>query len=416
MGGARGVPKPLVAWGDEETVAWGAWREATRRWPLGSQAAPSWAREVLARLAADDFPAARAALAEARTDGAGTARDRDLMEQLTLRLVFYEGSLDALRDASETAIASATWRGGAGAGTVATARTMLALVDVERGELEEAARHLRCARRLTAVADGEPAGDVVLLAEALYDDARSRPDLALRGLRPLFEAPSAWSETVVAGPSILAVASRLAVDTGHPALASRIIAFAEDLAREYGQPPGVAAVIAQAKGYLLQEPALLVDAARDLASSPRRRLAASALEDAALALERAGDLGRAVGLAREALAAYAECGATVGARRVRQWLRSHGVNVIPGQRRGRPAFGWEALSDAELSVVRLAAEGLTNREIGDRLYVSRYTVDTHLRHVFAKLGIKSRVALARAYLDRLSEATDPHVASREAVS
>ncbi|MGH9184436.1 MAG: helix-turn-helix domain-containing protein, partial [Acidimicrobiales bacterium] len=60
-----------------------------------------------------------------------------------------------------------------------------------------------------------------------------------------------------------------------------------------------------------------------------------------------------------------------------------------GERR-RPAMGWDSLTDTERQVVRLAREGLTNRQIGERLYISRRTVETHLSHVFAKLGFSSR--------------------------
>ena len=63
--------------------------------------------------------------------------------------------------------------------------------------------------------------------------------------------------------------------------------------------------------------------------------------------------------------------------------------------RERAATGWEALTDAELRVVELAAEGLTNREIGARLFVSHRTVGAHLAHIFDKLQIRSRVELAR---------------------
>ena len=62
----------------------------------------------------------------------------------------------------------------------------------------------------------------------------------------------------------------------------------------------------------------------------------------------------------------------------------------------RATTGWDALTRAECAVVALSAEGLTNREIGERLFVSRRTVQTHLSHVFAKLGISSRVTLAAA--------------------
>jgi DNA-binding NarL/FixJ family response regulator len=45
-------------------------------------------------------------------------------------------------------------------------------------------------------------------------------------------------------------------------------------------------------------------------------------------------------------------------------------------------------------VVDLVAEGLTNRQIGERLFISRYTVETHVSHIFTKLGLSSRVELA----------------------
>lgn len=68
-------------------------------------------------------------------------------------------------------------------------------------------------------------------------------------------------------------------------------------------------------------------------------------------------------------------------------------------RRGRPAVGWSSLTPTELQVVRLAAEGLTNPEIGARLFMSRGTVKTHLSHVFAKLHATNRTELAAAAID-----------------
>ena len=66
-----------------------------------------------------------------------------------------------------------------------------------------------------------------------------------------------------------------------------------------------------------------------------------------------------------------------------------------GERR-RPSFGWDSLTPTELEVVGLAAAGLTNPAIGERLFISRGTVKTHLLHVFAKLGVHSRAELAAA--------------------
>ena len=61
--------------------------------------------------------------------------------------------------------------------------------------------------------------------------------------------------------------------------------------------------------------------------------------------------------------------------------------------------GWAALTTSELTVARLVAEGLTNREVAEHLFVSPHTVNSHLRHVFLKLGITSRVELARVARD-----------------
>ena len=66
-----------------------------------------------------------------------------------------------------------------------------------------------------------------------------------------------------------------------------------------------------------------------------------------------------------------------------------------GERR-RPSFGWDSLTPTELEVVRLAAAGLTNPAICERLFISRGTVKTHLLHVFAKLGVHTRAELAAA--------------------
>jgi ATP/maltotriose-dependent transcriptional regulator MalT len=64
--------------------------------------------------------------------------------------------------------------------------------------------------------------------------------------------------------------------------------------------------------------------------------------------------------------------------------------------RDRPASGWASLTPAERDVVRLAVDGLTNPEIGARLFMSRSTVKTHLSHVYAKLGVANRTELAAA--------------------
>jgi DNA-binding CsgD family transcriptional regulator len=63
--------------------------------------------------------------------------------------------------------------------------------------------------------------------------------------------------------------------------------------------------------------------------------------------------------------------------------------------RKRPASGWESLTPTERDVVRHATEGLGNKDIGERLFISPRTVQTHLTHVYAKLGLTSRIQLVQ---------------------
>ncbi len=84
-------------------------------------------------------------------------------------------------------------------------------------------------------------------------------------------------------------------------------------------------------------------------------------------------------------------------------LRLAGVRRGVRGPRQRPAFGWPSLTPTEHTVVALVADGLSNRQIGERLFISRRTVQTHLVHVFAKLGIASRAQLAAQVARRREE-------------
>jgi DNA-binding CsgD family transcriptional regulator len=103
--------------------------------------------------------------------------------------------------------------------------------------------------------------------------------------------------------------------------------------------------------------------------------------------------GRAVSVSLEAILDGGEvAGALVRfAASTRAPLSRHSHS----SKRARPTFGWDSLTEAEHSVSELVAESLTNREVASRLFVSPHTVDTHLRHIFRKLDINSRVDLVR---------------------
>ena len=161
--------------------------------------------------------------------------------------------------------------------------------------------------------------------------------------------------------------------------------------------PGVASIAATAahvRGLLERSQADLREAVDLFERAPRRLELAAALEDLGAELDRDRPRSRRSTFSAVALALYTELGATWDARRVRSRLRELGVRrrLVTAE---PETSGWAAMTTAELAVARLVAEGLTNREVAERLFVSPHTVNSHLRHVFSKLGINSRVELAR---------------------
>ncbi len=101
---------------------------------------------------------------------------------------------------------------------------------------------------------------------------------------------------------------------------------------------------------------------------------------------------------RNALADFTSTGMEAFAERARRELLATGETV-----RKRTADARDELTAQELQIAELARDGLSNPEIGARLFLSRRTVEWHLRHVFAKLGIKSRRELARGLAHSTSE-------------
>ena len=71
-----------------------------------------------------------------------------------------------------------------------------------------------------------------------------------------------------------------------------------------------------------------------------------------------------------------------------------------------PGTGWDSLTPTERSIALIVAEGVTNREAAARLYLSRHTVDYHLRQIFRKLDVASRVELTRLVVARAANGRD----------
>ena len=185
---------------------------------------------------------------------------------------------------------------------------------------------------------------------------------------------------------------RLLVTAGQRDDAASVTALLEKGADVNPGFPGLRPAALHARALLDKDPERALAAVQAYRGDPRSLVRAAALEDAGRLLpEQAKD--EAIGYLDEALRLQSAAGAERDAARVRRLLRDNGVKRASRQPDPAAAL-WPELSASEVAVVQLVIQGATDREVAQRLYISAHTVNSHLRHVFAKLGIRSRVELA----------------------
>jgi DNA-binding CsgD family transcriptional regulator len=136
---------------------------------------------------------------------------------------------------------------------------------------------------------------------------------------------------------------------------------------------------------------LLGEAVAVLEPSPARLEYARSLTDFGAALRRANRRAAARDPLRQALDIADACGARPLAERARQELRAAG-----GRPRRPRMSGVEALTASERRIAGMAADGLSNPEIAQALFVTKKTVEAHLGGAYRKLGIRSRTQLPAA--------------------
>jgi DNA-binding CsgD family transcriptional regulator len=228
------------------------------------------------------------------------------------------------------------------------------------------------------------AGDVASVRTALADATAvlGLPGPALAGL------PDVHDEVVL---------TRMALRHGDRRLAARAVDAAEQRAAANPRYPTALASARHARALLDGDEVCLREALQHLPEGERLLVRASALEDLGrmVARDRAPE---AVELLDEALLRYVEAGAEPHAARVRGRLRLLGVRRRPPAPASAPV-GLAHLTPGERTVARLVAEGGTNRQVAEQLFLSPHTVNTHLRSAFGKLGVRSRVELARLVAD-----------------
>ncbi|GAA1932687.1 helix-turn-helix transcriptional regulator [Kitasatospora viridis] len=274
------------------------------------------------------------------------------------------------------------------------ARSVLAALAVQHGEFAIAQEHAQVLRRAEPESPAALLGHWVeaQLAAAEHDPERLRHALALVWPSP---PPPGGRALLVREPPFAPWLVRALLTTGQRARATAFGAVVRALAVANPGLPAIHAAASHVRGLLDHDAVALEAAARAHRDAWART---SALEDLGILL--AGtDRDRAVRTLEEALEAYQRLGADRDAARARRRLRSLGMRhrhqSRPDRpRERRPSTGWPSLTTTERTVAEYAAQGMTNRQIAGRMFLSPHTVAFHLRQIFRKLAIHSRLELA----------------------
>lgn len=323
-----------------------------------------------------------------RASELGTSYALPFYRLATARLQFVLGEWDnALAEAEATISLSGE------VGTrvrIADAHSLVSRIAAERGDVDKAATAMRAAEE--ELAGGSP-GSLRRYVDRAFLQEAGDPEAAFAGLRAFFDGSEAFGvfpELFEYAPDLV----RLARANGEPELARRVTEWIE--ATDRGDKSTLAdATVLRCRGLLEEDADTLFRSVEACRRAGAPFDAALACGDAAILLASRGQTKEARALAGEARVTFEELGAQRRLASLAAALRAFGIRSGSRTSRRRPTTGWESLTPTEEKISVLVAQGLTNQQIADGLFVSRYTVETHIRHVFAKLGVTSRVQLAK---------------------
>lgn len=346
---------------------------------------------VFALIIGGDFERARAVIEEALLDvrrrGSviGFARETCMRAILNLQL----GALaEAESDARSTI--EAAWQPGYRIARMAYSPLLLALV--EQGELEEAQRALSSAGLDREIPDSFML-NLVLFSRARLRFAQGRLGQAIADLEELGRREQKWRDR---NPEVLPRRSQLALALareGDQRAALQAAREELDLARRWGTAGAIGRSL-RVLGLLEageRGEELLREGLELLRASPWRLERARTLVELGAAIRRSGRRREA----REPLHAGMELAHACGAKPLVE--RAHQEIVATGARPRRVMrSGVDSLTASERRVAGMAADGMTNREIAQALFVTARTVEIHLTHAYQKLNISSREELPAA--------------------
>lgn len=285
------------------------------------------------------------------------------------------------------------------------ARLTLASVARMRGDLAAAQEHFLIAAQRTKSRD-EARTLMVLVLDAWIKESGGDLKGAVRCVADMMSPKRETRHRWMMQSLWLVTATRIAVRSGELSLARDIAALAEDVRVKNPNVASIVGAALYAQGMSTGDGDALRRAAIVAMRIPRPIVKADIFADYGWSLLRSGQRASGIAAIDDALKIYYGLGAFGDARRAEGMLRKAGIRRSRSVRSSkRPTEGLESLTPMEIRVARLIAEGRTNRAAAAELLLSANTIGTHVRSIFVKLGVRSRVQLARAIL-KSSESPD----------
>jgi DNA-binding CsgD family transcriptional regulator len=265
-----------------------------------------------------------------------------------------------------------------------------AAVSLYRGDADAAAAYLRAAKQPAELLGGRVI-KVYTLACAAEAEAAGEPE---RALEILVAGLTDGGEDIEEIVGVLPDAVRIALELGEIDRAKSVTAQVERHAAR-AETPHLSADAKYCRGLVDGDATLLLMAEDGYEESGRVLARASAARAAGEALAAGGNRPGARAAFLRALAVYEALEADWLIAGLRAQMRQNGVRLGPQARHRKTQHGWEGLTPSEMKVVDLVVQGLSNSQIAADLFLSPRTVETHVSHVLAKLGLRSRVDIVR---------------------
>ncbi|EME15270.1 helix-turn-helix transcriptional regulator [Rhodococcus triatomae] len=287
----------------------------------------------------------------------------------------------------------------AGLGWTSIAEGSRAMIDVFRGNFSSAAARLEKFAESGALNQfGLP---VPAQSEMLLLEARRKLRLAVAMAHACCTTATdlglyGWF------PSIAVDCARIAHRTGDDALAEQIVAALAEMSELAPEarlgPIALSRALCSGDGELILAASVeCAGAAHELGDAVTE---AAGWEEAACAAATLGDRATAREHAHSALVITQNMGADALSVRITSRLRALGPRLDPRAVRDRPRTGWDSLTRTEATIAELVAAGFNGTEIARKMYISQRTVQTHVSHALAKMGLRTRVELAAAVARR----------------